>query len=170
MPGLTGPPPTPTALRLLRGNPGKRPLPKNEPKPPEVNPGKPAHIAKDKVASAEWDRLVALTTAKNARVLTVADGPMLEATVLAYSDLRESQRIIQAEGMTYETTNPAGSLMYRKRPEVEIGADAWRRYVVGLTHFGLSPATRTKVKATELESDEMETWKKNRGKAPRGEA
>lgn len=162
MGGLSGPPPTPTVLRLLKGNPGKRKLPKKEPKPPEVDPAKPAHIAKDRVASAEWDRLVALTTTKNARVLTVADGPMLEATVLAYSSLRESERVIHAEGMTYETKNPAGSLMYRKRPEVEIAADAWRRYVVGLTHFGLSPATRTKVKTSEPEGDDLEAWQRKR--------
>jgi hypothetical protein len=31
--GRRGPPPQPTKLRLLSGNPGKRPLPRAEPQP-----------------------------------------------------------------------------------------------------------------------------------------
>ena len=37
---MRGPKPTPTALKIVRGNPGKRALPKDEPTPPagEVDP------------------------------------------------------------------------------------------------------------------------------------
>jgi hypothetical protein len=33
---FTGPPPKPTALKLLEGNPGRQKLPKNEPQPTEL--------------------------------------------------------------------------------------------------------------------------------------
>ena len=59
--GLRGPAPQPTALKVLRGNPGKRPLNKREPEPPTDNPPHcPDHL--DDVAKVEWNRLVAIVT------------------------------------------------------------------------------------------------------------
>ncbi len=161
--GLRGRPRKPTALKLVDGNPGNRPIPKNEPKPPEVDPSKPKHVTADRVASEEWDRLVALTTAKGARVLTVADGPMLEATVLAYADWHESRDAVREFGAVYETTTPSGAIMFRPRPEVAQRNDAWKRYVSGLTHFGLSPATRGKVKAIGDGGDELDAMLRGKG-------
>ena len=50
-----GPPPTPTNLKLLRGNPGKRKLNTNEPDPEPAIPPCPSHL--DKVAKKEWRRV-----------------------------------------------------------------------------------------------------------------
>ena len=50
-----GPPPTPTNLKLLRGNPGKRKLNANEPDPEPAIPPCPSHL--DKVAKKEWRRI-----------------------------------------------------------------------------------------------------------------
>lgn len=147
--GLRGRRAQPTALKIVRGNPGHRALPKDEPAPPEIDPPKPKHVHQDAVASEEWDRLLDLTTMKGCRVLTVADGPMLEATVMAYSLYRAALETMRSEGTTFETTNSAGAIVIKIRPEVQIEKDAWRRYVNGLTHFGLSPATRSKVKTIE---------------------
>lgn len=141
----TGRPRTPTKLRLVTGNPGKRPLPKHEPDPPAGMPDKPSSVSLAKIASAEWDRISALTVLKNARVITVQDGPILEATCCAYALWRQAWDVLQSEGLTYETTNTTGGLVIKKRPEAEIESSAWTRYVNGLTHFGLSPATRGKV-------------------------
>ena len=41
---MPGPPPKPTKLKLLAGNPGKRPLNENEPEPEAVAPSVPAHL------------------------------------------------------------------------------------------------------------------------------
>lgn len=147
MPGLSGRRPIPTALKLVKGNPGRRPLNKSEPKPRNGNPKKPGDLVE--LASLEWDRITRLTSLKHARVLTVADGPILEATCMAYAMWRQAEKALREEGLTYETTNQSGGVMVRKRPEVEIVAEAWRRYVSGLTHFGLSPATRAKVQTVD---------------------
>ena len=45
----------PTALKVLQGNPGKRPLNENEPQPERKIPEKPADM--DRVASRTWDEL-----------------------------------------------------------------------------------------------------------------
>lgn len=50
-----GRPPKPTHLKVLEGNPGKRAINKNEPKPQAKAPSCPAHL--DKEAKAEWRRI-----------------------------------------------------------------------------------------------------------------
>lgn len=52
---MAGRPPKPTALKLLHGNPGKRKLNDQEPKPP-VGAQPPAYIKADLVLLAEWNR------------------------------------------------------------------------------------------------------------------
>src|SRR5687768_10225656 len=46
--------PTPTRLKLLRGNAGRRPLNPNEPQPPARLPPPPAHLSRE--AKREWRR------------------------------------------------------------------------------------------------------------------
>ena len=52
-----GRPPKPTALKLLTGNAGKRPLPENEPAPvvPSRLPPPPKHLSDE--AKSEWRRM-----------------------------------------------------------------------------------------------------------------
>lgn len=147
MPGLTGRPRKPTALRIVDGNRGRRPLPKAEPKPKAGKPPMPEHVKVDAVAAAEWKRLVELLVAPGTAVLTVGDGPILELTVLAYSTWRQALAAMKKHGLTQTCTTKSGGKLVRPRPEPIIASDAWRRYEKGLTHFGLSPATRGKVSA-----------------------
>src|SRR5699024_2377345 len=50
-----GPPPKPTALKLLEGNPGHQKLNAHEPKPPAKLPRCPAHLSPN--AKKLWSRL-----------------------------------------------------------------------------------------------------------------
>lgn len=52
---MPGRPPKPTALKILQGNPGGRPLNEDEPKP-ELGAVIPAWFATDPVLVAEWKR------------------------------------------------------------------------------------------------------------------
>jgi phage terminase small subunit len=52
---MAGRPPKPTALKILQGNPGKRPLPDGEVKPP-VGAQPPAYFRADLVLLQEWNR------------------------------------------------------------------------------------------------------------------
>lgn len=137
---------TPTSLKLLRGDRPSR-INRNEPTPAKGRPPKPAHLIG--AAAAEWDRLAQLCA--DVRVLTVADGPMLETACLAYAEMRAASDVIQKHGPTYTTKTATGSRMVRARPEVAIAGDAMRRYTQALGHFGLSPATRGKVAAAPEE-------------------
>ena len=55
-----GRPPKPTALKLLHGNPGKRPISDREPKPPKGETTCPKHL--DATAKTEWKRIGLLLT------------------------------------------------------------------------------------------------------------
>ena len=87
----SGPKPTPTALRELRGNPGRRPLPVNEPEPSgleEVDP--PAHLSTE--AKREWRRLAPELI--RLRLLTVADFAAFTGYCSAWSDFIEADRVL----------------------------------------------------------------------------
>lgn len=81
-------------------------------------------------------------------VLTEADIPALEELCEAYADLRNARAdLAAADGLTYATTNQAGGIMLRARPEVRLIADADRRFAMWCSRFGLTPADRSRVSA-----------------------
>ena len=52
---MRGRKPKPTRLKLIEGNPGRRPIRGHEPQPPASQPTCPAHLSP--TAKAEWKRL-----------------------------------------------------------------------------------------------------------------
>jgi len=67
---MPSPRPTPTALKILRGNPGKRPLNRREPTPDALDVAIPNELT-DPVARAEWTR--AIVPAIKIGIVTIAD-------------------------------------------------------------------------------------------------
>lgn len=147
---MPGPPRTPTETRKARGNPGKRPYNKREPKLPKAEPPMPADLDDD--ALREWRRLVDVTM--KAEVLTEAERSIVEIAAHAYSTFVRAQREINAKGMTYETTNTTGGLVIKARPEIAIASDAWRRYRSAICELGLTPAARAKVSTVDPGEEE----------------
>ena len=88
---MKGRKPVPTSLKLIRGNPGRRPIDLDgEPQPPveEKTPGPPAYLPP--IAKKVW-REIAPSLHLTGR-LTVDDGPLLAALCLELSQWRESIR------------------------------------------------------------------------------
>lgn len=81
--------PKPTRLKVLTGNPGKRPLNTDEPKPEVATPECPAELGP--VARREWDRLACELTAL--RILTNLDRAALAAYCGAYAMWAEAIEI-----------------------------------------------------------------------------
>ncbi|OQC42290.1 MAG: Phage terminase, small subunit [Acidobacteria bacterium ADurb.Bin051] len=144
---MAGRRPVPTALRLVRGNPGKRKIPKHEPRPRVVNPAPPKGLRKD--AAAQWRKLAPILA--RLRVLTEADLAALELTCNAWADYAEAAAFVKAEGAWYRTTTDTGGELVRANPALTERADAWRRFRLGLVEFGLTPASRSKVAALPAE-------------------
>ncbi len=133
--------PTPTRLKLVKGNPGRRPINRREPQPTVAIPPCPRWL--DPKAKTLWRHLTKVL--HEIQVLTLADARALELVCEAYAEWRAARAVIRRRGPSYETETAAGGLVVRSRPEVAIAADAWRRVRQGLTDFGLTPASRTKL-------------------------
>jgi phage terminase small subunit len=78
--------PKPTHLKVLMGNPGKRPLNANEPRPEVAIPDCPVELGE--VARREWDRMAPQLA--SLRILTHLDRAALAAYCGAYSRSRIS--------------------------------------------------------------------------------
>lgn len=141
--GRRGPPPKPTAVNELRGNPGKRKKNKAEPKPQSGAPACPAWL--DDEAQAEWQRIV--PELEQLEVLTKVDRAALVNYCMAWSRLRQAQTVLVDEGLTFETDNGP-----RKRPEVGIVEKAQSLLKSSLEQFGLSPASRSRISTKKEEA------------------
>lgn len=146
--------PTPTPLKLLKGNPGKRPLPSNEPAPPRGIPSAPRWLSA--AARKHWKEIA--THLDEMGVLSHADGTALALLVDTLAEWIGARKVIEAEGATYTTVNEAGSEMHRARPEVGIASDAWKRVKAMLIEFGLTPAARAKVERIPATAAENDPW------------
>jgi P27 family predicted phage terminase small subunit len=110
----------PTHVKLVTGTHRPDRGPKNEPKPRRERPSPPAHLS-DR-AKAAWGAVSVILDRMG--VLTEADGLALEGLCSAYCDLVTARACLADGDLTYETTNAAGGIMIRARPEVAIAADA----------------------------------------------
>lgn len=144
-----GRPSKPTELKIVQGNPGKRPLNENEPKPAQDEGKAPSYLTPK--AKAAWRELAVVLG--DMRVLTVADRKALEMLCDTYAEWRELRAVIEEHGHTYETFTAQGDKMIRPRPEVTMAADAWKRASAMLTQFGLTPSSRSKVSAGEKQEE-----------------
>ena len=100
--------PKSNVIRLLEGNLGKRPIVDDE-IIVEMPPQKPAVVAADPVASAEWDRVLSIMPPG---LITAAHESVLSAHALAWSMLAQAQAGIAEHGVTVtaargQVPNPA---------------------------------------------------------------
>lgn len=155
MPG--GRPPKPTVLKVLQGNPGKRPLNTNEPKPQPIAPKPPSWLPRE--AKREWKRLA--PELEKLGLLTIVDGTAFANYCLAYARLREAEETIKREGMVITTEK--GYKM--PHPAVKIAEKAQQIIKAFCSEFGLTPSSRSRMSLpTRNEDDEYEEFRR-RGKA-----
>lgn len=151
---MTGRPPKSTSLKLLEGNPGKRALPKDEPKPaPLENDAPPDWMADDAVAVKEWQRILPIV--QRMRVMTEADFGALAEMCATFSCLREASEQVKNEGNTI--TGAMGGQV--KNPTVTIRDDQRKILLAYQREFGLVPGSRARVKVSSpAKPDEGTAW------------
>ena len=135
--------PQPTSLRLINGNPGKRPISKTEAMPDVLEPITPEHLSVDGLA--EWVRIMPLLL-KN-RLVTEIDTVALALYCQAYGRWVMAERkitLMQADGDDGFTTEaPSGYLV--QNPYLSIANRAMEDCHKYLQQFGLSPSSRTRI-------------------------
>jgi phage terminase small subunit len=154
--GLRGPPKTPTSIAARKGNPGRRPLPKNEPKYTPGVPPRPSGMSGR--ARKVWDDLVREMAAS--QVLRTVDA-------LALVQLCEDQAMLdELRKGTAEMTKAIASTAKEKGVALPGGAlvqlsrtiegrrtlatirELSIQVIVQRREFGLTPASNSRVEAT----------------------
>lgn len=131
--------PKPTAMKLLAGNPGKRPISKNEPKPMRVISTPPHWLSVE--ATAYWDKIEPMLF--RIGVLTEADELMLAILCQAYANLLAARAHIDRHGAIMKTPN--GHLQIS--PFKTLERQAYLDIIRCCQEFGLSPASRSRIVA-----------------------
>jgi P27 family predicted phage terminase small subunit len=147
---MPSPKPVPTEIKRLRGNPGKRRLPKEgeEPHPDLVAelPEPPEWLGVFGVA--EWERVGPVLVGQ--RLLTDAD-LMAFAAYCANVDLMiESMQDIEKNGHTI-----AGARGEVRNPALASFAQAVTALRALATEFGMTPSSRGRMKLTDDEGDTL---------------
>ena len=130
----------PTALKLLRGNPGRRPLPKDEPRPAVRLPNPPAHFTA--AQRAHWFKVGRQLKALG--VMTEVDGNMLGLLCEAMARWDEAVVAVQKYGMVIihsKTQMPVRS------PYLDILTESTAQTMRLLQEFGMGPSSRARVTA-----------------------
>ena len=96
---MRGAKPKPTNLKILQGNPGKRPLNKREPKPKLLIPDVPDHLTQS--ARDEWDRVSRELYMLG--LLSSIDRSALAGYCQAYSRWVDAEEGIRKTGLVVKT-------------------------------------------------------------------
>lgn len=142
---MSGPPKTPTHLRLVRvTHLNARSMRTNQ------NPfrGTPTPKHFDKQGKYWFKRMADELDAIG--VMSQLDARALELLVEAYTEYRHHCDTLEVEGYTYRTETQNGDVLIKAHPAAIMKADARKRLRAMLGEFGMTPASRTKVNAKVL--------------------
>ena len=145
-----GPKKKPSMLSLIDGNPGKRPINQDEPKPAKVfTPRAPKNMTR--VERAKWRQMVKVLGGM--RVLTVADLDALEIYVRSWCSMQDARADLNERGKMIEGVN-GGRVWNPSWTEYKHSLNVVRQ--IG-SEFGLTPSTRVHVKA-DADENGASSW------------
>jgi P27 family predicted phage terminase small subunit len=125
-------------MKLLAGNPGKRPL-SNEPQPPVPDriPYTPRHL--NEAGKREWRRIVSVLL--DLGLYTVVDRAALAMYCQAWGRWVEAERKLAKEGPILKSDK--GNLY--QNPWLHVANKAWEQMRKILAEFGLTPSSRARL-------------------------
>ena len=137
--------PKPTALKLIDGNPGGRPLNDLEPQPVVGAPTCPAHLSP--TAKAEWKRLA--QQLESLGIISQLDRAAFAAYCQAYARWVQAEKAIAKMAEKDQLT---GGLMIKtsngnaiQNPLVGIANKAMADMVRYAAEFGMTPSARSRI-------------------------
>ncbi|MGI8746316.1 MAG: P27 family phage terminase small subunit [Bryobacteraceae bacterium] len=154
--GVRGTLPTPTKIRILNGNPSRRPLPVNEPQFAPGIPDRPKGMSAD--ARKRWDALVAEIA--NAGVLRRVDGGALGMLCedLAMLDTLRQGLAAQAREITKKAKEKKQQISGNALTALSRTTEGRRTFstireltgqiIIQRREFGLTPSSSTRVQAS----------------------
>ena len=151
--------PVPTELKVLEGNPGKRPLNKKEPKPTKKAPLCPKWLDPD--AKKEWKRLA--SKMERLGILTEVDMAAFAGYCQSYARWKENEEFITKNGSLVRT--PSG--YWQQVPQVSIAQQYLKQMGRLAEQFGLTPASRSRLIADDPANGPMDEMDKLLGDGDR---
>lgn len=145
--GLRGPAPKPTALKVLEGNPGHRPLNKAEPKPDRTMPQCPSWLRPE--AKAEWKRVAGKL--HKAGILTSVDRAVLALYCQAWARWREAEEKVKEFGQTAMSSKGTEYMS----PWLTAAMSAEKSVMTAAAKLGMSPADRTRLSSDDGQQEEQ---------------
>jgi P27 family predicted phage terminase small subunit len=150
--GQRGPLPEPTKAKKLKGNPGHRPLPDDEPEPELLDqvPEPPEWMPRK--GCDAWELVT--SELHKAQMLHALDLPVLELFCVAYHQWREILDAVEREGYTYRAYDDEGNLKYAQQtPEAVLASKFAKDINTWAKVLGLGPAYRVGLRIGRSESD-----------------
>jgi P27 family predicted phage terminase small subunit len=139
--------PKPTRLKVLTGNPGKRPLNETEPRPEPAVPECPPELGE--VARREWDRLA--RELGPLRITTNLDRGALAAYCGAYALWAEAMEAIQKYGSMIKS--PSGFPV--QSPYLAVANRQTEIMMRIASEFGFTPASRSRISTASPEEPDL---------------
>lgn len=149
--GTRGPQAEPTALKILKGNPGKRPINQSEPTPASGIPQMPEHFSD--IEKQLWQ----VFTAELAGVpglLTVIDGHALEKLVSLEADWLENDARLKESGHLYE--DRSGKIT--KSPRLAIKQELTEQCLILYREMGLTASARSRLHVAAAPPPAKSPW------------
>ena len=129
--------PNPTAVKQLRGNPGKRPLNKREPRP-KTAVRKPYKLGRG-IQARFWDEHA--PELERLAILTGVDVPAFRLMAEAYAFAVQAAQELHAAGeLTVEGRNGP-----KKHPLAQVFRDQATLYKTFAAEFGMTPSARARL-------------------------
>jgi P27 family predicted phage terminase small subunit len=150
---MKGRKPTPTMLKVLSGNPGKRPLNEREPLAAQGLPEMPAWL--DGEALAEWGRIT--VDLADMGLLSKADRPALAAYCTAWSRWVDAEAQVKKYGAVVKSPDKGFPM---KSPYLSIAEQSLETMRKLMVEFGLTPSSRSRIRvpAGGDEADELDRF------------
>lgn len=133
---MRGRKPKPTTVKEMQGNPGKRPLNRDEPKPAGTLREPPEWF--DKEHKEIWNRALACCPKGLMRKL---DWSVLEVWVCAYIQHKEAAELLRTEPYLVETVSGG----VRANPLVAIQRTAAQTLIKTAEQMGFTPSSRSRI-------------------------
>lgn len=149
--------PSPTRLKIIRGNPGQRPLNDAEPRPPAADLTPPVGL--DDSGLAIWEEMAPILHRMG--VFTLADRHLLTRYCLLQEQFAHVVKHVREHGMTQLTQTGYSQLTAEGGLFKSLPAELLRIE----QQFGMTPASRSAMKVSNANTEEnpLASFIQNRG-------
>jgi P27 family predicted phage terminase small subunit len=163
---MRGRKPLPTELKLIMGNPGKRPINRDEPKPDRMMPSCPKWLSKG--ARTHWQKLAPQLFKMG--VLTQLDGTALATFCDCLQRYTEAVEFLEKNGCVIVVRNDKGEFKFTQAaPQVGIATKMLEQVTKIGAEFGWAPASRSRLSVSGSEEKSLAEIAKERADRNRQE-